>query len=479
MAGSGPLLLAVIYFVARASVHRMAAGESALDASVLTLFFLWRNWAKIRFADSLYHQLEAIGEGHKSTQSVWLSASVQGTKLIILPLSLAAILPFAWSAGFYGNMTTLATRPNLIRDSARLAGLWQRQNWFALGLVAAFAFVVFLNVGMLLVILPVLARTFSGYENEFTRNPAAMLNATFGATAAGVTWFLVSPLVQAMYVVRCFKGESVGSGADLRAALRRLVIGLAIACISVCAAHARPVNPAELDSNIRHTLQNPQYTWQNPDAAVDDAPAWTNGVLRAAKWLRHNIGIAMDWIGTKLREMLRSQRVTVGTGKAPPQSRLRWAIYGVLALIALLALLILRKAFAAARISRRAAPAAPSGALDLKGDLVASQFPEDEWLRMARAALERGDLRAALRAVYLANLAGLASAGFVAISRFKSNRDYEREVRLRSRSDEITSLLTRNRVVFESAWYGDQDKTRVDFEDMQRNLLRMRELTHA
>ena len=87
--------------------------------------------------------------------------------------------------------------------------------------------------------------------------------------------------------------------------------------------------------------------------------------------------------------------------------------------------------------------------------------------------------RLALRAAYLANLALLGSAGLVAISRFKSNRDYEREVRLRSRSAEITSLLKTNREVFESAWYGDEAKSRADVEEMQRNLTRMRELAHA
>ena len=121
----------------------------------------------------------------------------------------------------------------------------------------------------------------------------------------------------------------------------------------------------------------------------------------------------------------------------------------------------------------------PSGQVDLKGDVIASELPEDEWLRLAREALERGDLRLALRAAYLANLAWLGGAGFVAISRFKSNRDYEREVRLRSRSDEITALLRSNREVFESAWYGDEDKTPADLEDMQRNLAKMMELAHA
>ena len=176
--------------------------------------------------------------------------------------------------------------------------------------------------------------------------------------------------------------------------------------------------------------------------------------------------------------MLNSQHETLEPGKAPPRTSLRWGIYAALVVIAILALLILRKAL----VARKASPAASSvrtGPVDLKGDVLASELPEEEWMRLAREALDRGDLRLALRAAYLANLALLGSAGLVAISRFKSNRDYEREVRLRSRSAEITSLLKTNREVFESAWYGDEAKSRADVEEMQRNLTRMRELAHA
>jgi hypothetical protein len=67
----------------------------------------------------------------------------------------------------------------------------------------------------------------------------------------------------------------------------------------------------------------------------------------------------------------------------------------------------------------------------------------------------------------------------VSVSRFKSNRDYERELLLRSRSRELTSLLMSNRTVFEGAWYGDEARTEADFEDMRRNMASMRELAHA
>jgi hypothetical protein len=475
--GAAPLLVVIVYSVARASVHPMAAEEIGVISALLTALFFWRSRCKIRFARALHAQLAATGDTENDApRGLWGAASLQGTKLIIIPLSLLAVFPFAWSVAFYGNLTALAKRTNPIRESARMAGLWRRQNWVAIALVAVFAIIVFLNIAILLFTLPIMARTFSGYENEFTRNPAAMLNATFFATAAGVTWFVISPLLQAMYVVRCFKGESLRSGADLRAALRRLAVGLALVCLNL---HARPVTPAELDSKIRHTLKSPEYSWQIPEEiAANDSPRWMRDVIQFAKWVRHGIRIAMEWIGARLREWFHSEPVVMQPGKKPPETGLRWAIYAALVLIAIVALLLLRRALSAKKTARPGSPTAIRP-LDRKGDLLASELPEDEWMRLAREALDRGDLRVALRAAYLANLAWLGSAGLVAISKFKSNRDYEREVRLRSRSDEITSLLRSNREVFESAWYGDACKTREDVERIQRNLVRMRELAHA
>ena len=475
LGGATPLLVAVVYAIARVSVHRMTADEIGFGAAILTVLFLWMSWMKMRFAGSLYARLAELQDDPTDISS---AVFLQGTKLIMTPLSLLAGFPFAWMVAFYRNLAVFAKRPNGIRESARMARLWQRQSWSALGVVAVFALVVFVNVVILLGLLPSLVRVFSGYENDVTRDPAAMFNATFVATAVAVTWLVIDPLLQAIFVVRCFKGESVGSGADLRTALRRVVVGLALAFASVSAAHARPVSSVELDAQIRHTLKAPEYSWQNPEAAGDDAPRWAQEIIKAGKAIQHALSLARDWVVATLRELFRSQDAHVERGPGVPGSGLRWAIYTALVLIAILAVLILRKAFGAPKASRIPSPAA-AALVDLSGDVVASELPEEEWLRLAREALDRGDFRQALRAAYLANLAWLGGAGFVSISRFKSNRDYEREVRLRSRSDEITSLLKSNREVFESAWYGDEERTRGDVEAMQRNLIRMRELAHA
>ena len=87
--------------------------------------------------------------------------------------------------------------------------------------------------------------------------------------------------------------------------------------------------------------------------------------------------------------------------------------------------------------------------------LAADALPEDGWTRLGRELLARGELRLALRAFYLASLAHLASRQLISLAKFKSNRDYERELRRRGHS--LPGLLTvfgENVLVFDRIWYG-------------------------
>ena len=88
-------------------------------------------------------------------------------------------------------------------------------------------------------------------------------------------------------------------------------------------------------------------------------------------------------------------------------------------------------------------------------NLGAEQLPEDRWLTLARELLERGELRLAVRAFYFASLAHLAERNLISLARFKSNRDYERELRRRGHSfPELVSLFGENVRVIDRTWYG-------------------------
>ena len=85
----------------------------------------------------------------------------------------------------------------------------------------------------------------------------------------------------------------------------------------------------------------------------------------------------------------------------------------------------------------------------------ADQLPEDGWMKLARELLERGEFRLAMRAFYLANLAHLAQRNLISLARFKSNRDYQRELSRRGHSSpDLLSVFGDNLTVFERIWYG-------------------------
>ncbi len=65
-----------------------------------------------------------------------------------------------------------------------------------------------------------------------------------------------------------------------------------------------------------------------------------------------------------------------------------------------------------------------------------------------------------MRALFLANLAYLGGNSLIAIDRGKSNDDYARELRRRTRSKpEILPVFNDTVTVFERSWYGMYDVT--------------------
>src|SRR6185436_17683161 len=96
----------------------------------------------------------------------------------------------------------------------------------------------------------------------------------------------------------------------------------------------------------------------------------------------------------------------------------------------------------------------------------ADELPEDGWLRLGLELLDRGEVRLALRSFYLASLAHLASRDLIRIAKFKSNRDYERELLRRSHAlPDLSSAFSENVSVFDAVWYGRHD---IDDEVLQR-----------
>lgn len=88
-------------------------------------------------------------------------------------------------------------------------------------------------------------------------------------------------------------------------------------------------------------------------------------------------------------------------------------------------------------------------------ELSGAEMPEEEWLRLAGELRAQGELRLALRAYFLASLSALGSRQWLRLKAFKSNRDYEIELRRRApaRAD-LLGLFSGQGREFERHWYG-------------------------
>lgn len=449
----------------------------------------------------------------------WTQAILQPTKVLVLPLALLTVLPFGSALAFYENLTASGAAGSAgglesrFRRAARLAGLWPRQNHLALLILLLFSIVVFLNIATGLIQVPYLLKTFLGIESVFTRGSWAVLNTTYLAVCVGLAFLCVDPLVKVFYVLRCFHGESLGSGEDLRVGLgriRALSVGRALLAawalgLSVARgiesraapvgepplASAAAIDAGRLDRAIDRVLERREYDWRLPR---EPKPMEEQGVIGAfisgvyetiRKWtlaVYDSVREAGLWIRDMLDRIRDGLFGSRGGGRSGWGSGMDSMAVTHLLLWACLALVVsglVIFGWRAWRSRRRAVVpvgAPPAKLPDVADESVlADQLPEDEWLQLGRDLVGRGHLRLAVRAFYLACLARLAYREWIGIARHKSNRDYLVEVRRRAHDlPELQEAFGENVAIFDRVWYGLHEVTAERLSRIQENLERIR-----
>src|SRR5438552_3906805 len=225
------------------------------------------------------------------------------------------------------------------------AGLWPKQNHLLLSILSAFGLVIFLNWSILCLALPGLVKTIFGIESIFSRSVFSLLNTTFFAVMAGLTYLCVDPILKACYALRCFYGQSRRSGEDLKAELKQqsLFAAKAAAYLALAlmvfpqsrlqAADSRKVSapfpltpalslgereksytaledlaasssqvvpaspsPEELDQTIQTVLQQQKYTWRMPREKLEQPDADKGLLGRFLERLRQWVRSLRDWI---------------------------------------------------------------------------------------------------------------------------------------------------------------------------------------
>ncbi|HEU0009948.1 MAG TPA: DUF4129 domain-containing protein [Verrucomicrobiae bacterium] len=497
--GSLPFVLGLLYFWSDMARSAFAEDRLLTGSLVMTLLFIWMKAWQSLYAHQLLTRL--CGEPaprwslKRFLRAALYQAIVQPAGLILLPIALPLIVPFGWAYPFFTNATVFAAGDvpdikTLVRKSWQQACLWPMQSQTVIFSFKFFGFFVALNLFAVVYAVPFLMKSLLGIDSVIMRTPWAAMNTTVLAGVVGVAWLCVDPVIKATFALRCFYGESLRTGQDLRAELKSfsnaaraavvtlLTLFLGLGSPSPLRAandtqHAtrntqQAIPPKALDRSIDEVIQKREYSWRLPrEAAPKEAPkakeskegfiAKTFKSLGAGlKSVFRVISDFFEWLDQQSRRPKTSGLGGFHLGAAIKPLLFVLIVLLVGVLIWLVVRVWKRRGPGEEIIAEAIAPM-PNVADENVG---AEQLPEEGWVRLARDLLQRGELRLALRAFYLASLAALAGRNLITLAKFKSNRDYERELLRRSHAlQEVPRVFSENVSVFERSWYGLHEVT--------------------
>ena len=519
--GALPFILGLLYFWADMSRSAFAYRHCTEAALGLSLLFIWMKCWHVVFARQLRARVTGEPPAHwtvdRIRRLIATQTIIQPSSLFAIPIAALIALPFGWIYAFYHNVSVMHREDDdvttVFTKSLRQAMLWPGQNHVLIAVVSLFGFFVFVNLAIGIVWIPELIRTLLGVETIFTLSGPHILNTTFIATACGVTYLSVNPVVKTIYVLRCFYGESVRTGTDLRAELRNFLpkTRAVAACLFflLCVHGTSPpraasagqnssppalvhdhfptktsVSPPELNHSISTVLERKEYAWRMPREVkesgegvlasfISDLIDWSRTSIRTVRrWVKN----VLEWLRDLFPQPERSQRPAEGSDSG-------WMTSAQNLIFLLLCLITCVLAISFWRTWRRrparddeirseAIPATPDLASDNVG---ADDLPVDGWLLMAQNLMERGELRLALRALYLGSLAYLSQREMVIIAKFKSDREYEQDLRRRAHAKpDLLAAFGENVTIFEGAWYGMRDVTHAIMDRFSANLERIK-----
>ena len=504
--GSVPFVLGLLYFWADMSRSANANEYSAAAALGLAILFIWMKVWQTIFAHRVHARI--LGDRpyrwslRQVTSITATQTLIQATRFIVIPVAALLVIPFGYCYAFYHNAAVYVGQDSQdVRPTChwawRQAKLWPQQNHLLIAILWLFGLVIFLNVSMAALIIPQLLKSLFGVETVFTLGGIPVFfNSTFWIVMLGMTYLFFDPFVKTAYVLRCFYGSALGSGEDLKTELNRnlnrgakilaglLIVILCTAPVLSMAETRAPVSPGELDQSIEEVMNRPEFSWRMPRETADQKEPETKGPLEAAiKWLLDMITKGIKTIGEWITRFLDWLESLLPKSEGQPASgNKNWKTPVRIVLLLLLFLFLAIMAFIFIRIWQRrqtkpvetiSASAIPVP--DLTDEKVkADDLSTNRWLSLAGELAAKEELRLAMRALYLATLAHLADHEMITIESYKSNREYEHELKRRAHEHrDLILIFSKSLNVFERAWYGMYHIARSEFDSFARNQKRI------
>jgi hypothetical protein len=489
-AGSLPMAAGGAFFWNEITHPSTEGPRLVVDALLLAVLLGWLNICRAVYASRLRDQLAGFPPQSAGVCAIWRMAPVQvllgATKLAVLPLAILSTILLAPAVAFYRNAAALSAREadtgQLIAKARRFARYRGSQSWKALGLLACLYPLILANVVMTLAILPQFTRMLTGYESVFSRlGPNLLEDPLFWTLAFALTWLIFDPFVGAVYCLRCFQAEAAGTGEDVKAVIRSLQRGVAVAALLVlsCAIplHAQTAPAPDLQRAVQDAARSPEYDWRiAPKLNEKQQPSWfvaaTDRIVDTTRAFLRSITDAIDRL---LRWIFGQSEGPTSRSGAPPAGSLPAGLWILIVLIlAAAGYAFVRRRYPPQRKVVPGNATTPVATQEDAEDMDPLRFPEQAWIDLAERALAEQNWRLAMRAFYLASLGWLGRREFLQIHSGKTNREYELELRRRTRTvPQARDLFAGNVAAFERAWYGMHE---IGGEDVERFRTHMREM---
>lgn len=234
-----------------------------------------------------------------------------------------------------------------------------------------------------------------------------------------------------------------------------------------------------LDRSIDEVLQRRQYQWRMPRTEPAGEEAEEPGAIRSFfKWLGKKFAGAIEYAAEMLRKFIEwLESLFPRSSPSPDPAAAGWMTPVRIMLTAASLAVAAGLIYAIWKLLgvRRRQPAEPAGASvstapDLAAEEIsAGELPAERWQTLAQEMWQQGELRLAMRAFYLATLAGLADRRLVLIESSKSNLEYKRELDRRARErPELPAAFADAVLRFEKIWYGLKSISGSEVHDFEK-----------
>lgn len=516
--GAAPLVLCFIPIWVVDGQIQISEGALLLQAVLLAGAYLLRTRMVASYVQRVRER--AFGVPPSKPAGVAAQAAAIGRLLawkITLSAAALATLPIVPAASwFYGacQFATLEAQEDAAERHSFGGCLALSTQWFGGGLLLFLMLfplwiAVWLNGFILAMVLPALLRSIFGVKTLLSTQMglySLLQSSAFWLSLFAGAWLALDPIVKCTFIAVYQHLRSRREGDDLRGALaslpreqekkaeliaasrpggRAMLASIVILAITLLGAsktararaprvslnrssaetEAGSANQARVEKlrlALEEESQRALYRWH--DAEHTSPPTWLDKLLSK---IGHAIQRAWNAFGDWLRKLWPRGLTSTdkGGGWRLKDIALWLALVLVLTLGVGVSLIWLRRRREAAQIS---VPIATAPLLDLSNAVVASERSENEWFALAERLEGEGQLRLALRAAYLALLAGLAQREWLTIRRDRTNREYLDEFSRRWRRRpqaavdvqlEIPEKFRSSLRQFDRVWYGSYGLT--------------------